>query len=119
MSGVRISPGVLSRRVYCPAAFSCAEVKMAEKLSPWAWAVCDPNKRLRNADGDCVDRLICYDYEQAQHILQDAQDAGVAEDEATAKIVELFPLDDLEAVSLTANYWYDQAHQAGYTPDER
>lgn len=85
---------------------------MTKKLTPWAWAVCDPNRRLRNSDGDRVDRLICWDFEQAQHLLEDAVDAGSPEDEYKAGIEELFPLfAQPEAVTDTANYWREHARK--------
>jgi hypothetical protein len=57
---------------------------------PWAWAVVDPNERLRNTDGDKVDRLICWDWEQAVYHQEFAADECEEGDEQPY-IIELFP----------------------------
>lgn len=57
---------------------------------PWAWAVVDPNGRLHNEDGDQVDRLICWDRDSADFILDYAMDR-LEEGREKPFIVSLYP----------------------------
>jgi len=57
----------------------------------WAWAVVDPNNRLRNSDGDKVDTLICWDRDMAVSIRDDAEDDMEEGEEQKPYIVDLVP----------------------------
>lgn len=67
-----------------------AELPTEPKKYPWAWAVVDPNERLRNSDGEKVDMLICWDRDDAVHWQEIAADECEAGDELPY-IVDLFP----------------------------
>lgn len=62
------------------------------KTEPWAWAVVDPNERLRDQEGDRVSRLICWDPDDADHFLDCAREGLEAGDEQPS-IVPLYPRD--------------------------
>jgi len=76
-----------------------AELPRVEEDGPWAWAVVDPNNRLRNQDGNKIDRLICWDYENAQWFRDDANDKREEGEEQSAHIVPLYP----QATFITAH----------------
>jgi len=93
----------LRRRIANDARRHVAEVgaglPRVEEDGPWAWAVVDPNNRLRNQDGNKIDRLICWDYENAQWFRDDANDKREEGEEQSAHIVPLYP----QATFITAH----------------
>lgn len=60
------------------------------KDDPWAWAVVDPNNRLRNQEGDKVDHLVCWCQQQAHDVCVNAIDK-CEEGDPEPYIVPLIP----------------------------
>jgi hypothetical protein len=62
----------------------------APKDGPWAWAIVDPNERLRSQDGEPVETLITWCGVAADSFLSDAIEA-MNEGDAEPYIVPLYP----------------------------